>query len=681
MEQQGEFNTKRILIFMLIIAAAVITLISRLIYLQIYEGDKYLQEAQNRILRKNTITASRGEILDRMGRPLVTNRQGFSIFIDNDSLDKSKINDTMLYLLDVFEKSQESFYDKFPITQEPYEFSINDQELSDSRDYQRYIKSKKIDANATAQEVVEKLIGIYMLTDYSKEDIRKIIGIRYEMEIKNSTDSGVFELVSDINISTATRIREQNDKFSGVLVDVSTFRQYETPGLAGHILGRVGSIYAEEYQELKTKGYMLNDRIGKEGIEYTAEEYLRGKNGTRQVIKNQFGQVINDSIIDPVIPGNNVVLTIDKDLQALAENTLKVRTEQLIQTARQRNEVGQDATGGAIVAIEVKTGEILALANNPTIDMENFNANYESYRTDPMKPLINRAISAAYPPGSIFKMLTGISGLMSGSIGQGFSFNCTGVYSFSQSYNPSCWRKTAHGRCDMEMAIQRSCNCFFFEVGRQTGIEKINEYQRYFGFGELTGIELLGESKGTVAGPDALQNGEMWTSTDTIQSAIGQSLNSFTTLQLAGYIQALANDGKRYKPHLIKSVKDYHSSNTILDKQPELAEEIPISPQVMKTIKNGMERATNLGSISYVMKTCSVPVAGKTGTAQVPGGSSNATFICYAPMDDPQIAVAIMIEHGGEGSQLGYFAKDIIEQYFAQKNTGDTIVQDNILIP
>jgi penicillin-binding protein 2 len=673
-------SIRRVYIFLGLLIIAIAFYVLRLINLQLALGNDFLEQSQKKVLRNTIIQAPRGEICDRLGRPLVTNRKGYTIYIEKDLISEEKLNDVLLNLSKVFTKTSDKYIDTFPVSNAPYTFISTQNQDNTAKQFAQFLTANKLPNNIDAQALMNKLIEKYELEKYIPEDTRKIAGIRYELDCKLKSSSDSYAFAPDVKIETVTRIRENAAEFPGVSVEVTPIREYVEDDIAANILGRVGSIFAEEYPALKEKGYKMNDTVGKDGIEKTCEEYLKGKDGLRQVEKNTDGQVT--AIIDSVNPepGNNVILTIDKDLQRAAEQSLRTRIDEIIK-ADNGTRGGFDARGGSAVAIDVNTGEILALATYPSYKLSEYSSNFAQLVNDPLNPLLNRPISGAYTPGSIFKMVTGIAALDENVITTSTSFNCTGKYTFFDSYQPSCYHGTAHGAQNVIGALRYSCNAFFFDAGRQVTIEKLNSYTAKFGLGVLTGIELTGEVKGIIAGKAERElKGERWNPGDTIQAAIGQSDNMFTPLQFASYIQTVAANGTRYKPHIVKSIKDYHFVNTIKQNDPIVVDTVPMSPTVIDAIKYGMRRVILEGSAAARFNGFGVEVAGKTGTAQVPGGSSDGAFVAFAPYDKPQIAIAVQVEHGGEGGYVSIIARDIFEKYFASKELNDKILQENVLL-
>lgn len=679
---ENRYNLKARIVGVVVVMLMVFGLFSlRLIKLQIVEGADYLAQSQKRVASKSVITAPRGEISDRLGRPFVTNSDTKIITLEKGLIKDDKLNDEILELIKVFEAAKDNYIDTLPITKtKPYAFST-EQNPDESTDkvISELLKRLKLSKDASAESVMQKLTEKYKLQNYSDTDRRKIAGVRNEMELRNFSDSNSYTFAEDVNIQSVTLLKEKSDMFPGLSVDLEPVRQFVTPGIASHILGRIGKIYAEEYPALKEKGYSLNDTVGKDGIEKSCEQYLKGINGTKKVERDINGNITSIIESKAAVPGNNVYLTLDKDLQTVAEESLARTIPQI--AATHVGKEGADANVGAAVAVDVNTGDILALASYPTYNLSTFNDTYSALLKDKLKPMYNRAIAGLYEPGSTFKMVTAIAGLESGKITPTSTYTCTGKYRRFSTYQPTCYHGEVHGTINVVSALEHSCNIFFFETGYQTTIEVMNKYAKMLGLGGPTGIELSGEAKGNLAGKETRKaKGQVWNPGDTIQAAIGQSDNLFTPIQLASYISTIANGGTRYQLHLVKSVKSYYTSETVLDNQPKVLDKLTMKPENYQAVIEGLKRVIKTGTAEAGFRDLAIPVAGKTGTAEVAKGSANGVFVGFAPADKPQIAVVVVIEHAGLGANIAPVAKDIFTTYFAAKQANDKIQQEGILL-
>ena len=411
--------------------------------------------------------------------------------------------------------------------------------------------------------------------------------------------------------------------------------------------------WQEEYNKYKTLGYSYNDVIGKQGIENLCEDKLRGIDGLESV---------TDDV--PPVQGQSVMLTVDIGMQQVLEESLGSMIKRIQESGGEKT--GVDADSGAAAVIDVNTGEILACVSYPGYDIATFGENYNNLANDKSLPLLNRAVSGAYSPGSIFKPLVAIAALESGRLKPKEKISCEGIYKFYEDYRPRCWiwteNREVHGSLDVSDAIEKSCNCFFYETGRRVGIDIISMYAKKFGLGESTGSGLTGEVSGRLANPENKKNlvkdekRSGWYGADTLQAAIGQSVNSFTPLQLANYIATIASDGTRYKLHILK------------DDKKQIAEKINISPETLRAVKSGMRNVVEEGSAGAIFAGYPIAIGGKTGTAQVGSKvSNNALFAAFAPFENPEIAICVVIEHGVRGANAAYVARDFFDYYFKIK--------------
>ena len=678
----------RIVILEVIMVIMLAAIAWKLFDLQIIKGDQYLEVATERLTTNVTEKAPRGEILDRYGVPLVTNKVGYSVVLQQAGQSDEELNAVIKRLIDVLYSEGCAYNDTLPITYEPYEFSFTDEDGDGSTENEKAAwfdnneyTDDEITRDMSAADVVNAYKQIYEVSDiYDEADARRIVGIRYEAEERGFSQISPFVLADDVNVNVVAKIKEHSNDFKGVSISNTYMREYEKPGLATHILGRIGRISQEEYNELSDEGYGLNDTIGKQGIEKWGEQYLRGVDGTSGTVK----RVGDDEVsvadgIDP-IPGNSITLTIDSRLQEVAEQSLGTNIEAIRNSGGRADKDGGDCDAGAAVVIDIKTGDTLALASYPSYDMSRFDEDYQSLLENTAQPMWNRAVSGLYSPGSTFKPLVAIAAMESGNLSPNEIIVDEGIYTVYEDYQPTCWiwsesnMTQTHGPLDVSGAIENSCNYFFYEVGNRMGISVIDEYAAMFGLGEYTGIELGEESKGAAASPEYKKSiiknvtSQDWYDGDTLQAAIGQSYSLFTPVQLANYAATIANGGTHYKVNLVKNIRSSVDGSLIKETVPEVRDSIELDADVITAVKNGMRRVVDEGSASAVFTDYAIPIGGKTGTAQVGEGSNNAVFIAYAPFDDPQIAVSVVLEHGVRGANAANVARDIFDCYFG--NTG-----------
>ncbi len=622
-----------------------------------------------------SVTSSRGEIRDRTGRTLIGNLPAYDIVFYRYSWDTDIQNDVILRLIDLMNVYEVAYSDTLPIGFSPFVYTSAEESTS-RKNLKTFLSDRKWPSDILADELMAKLYARYQLenTEYSEEQKRVIAGVRYEMELRGFRWAGVFTFAENVSSDIAALINENTFSFTGVGIQVNSTRVFNT-NYAAHLLGRIGPIFAEEYGELKELGYGMNDRVGKDGAEKAFETYLRGSSGRLRISQDSSGKTIDEEYITEPKPGGNVYLTIDMELQQTAEDALASRIEEIKKLSETNSKkYPTDIGGGALVVLDVNTFEVLAMASYPTYSLKTFNADYSDLAQDPLTPMLNRCIGAIYPPASTYKMVAAIAGLEENIINKSSLINCSGIYTYYKDYQPRCWifRSTGagHGSLNVSQAISHSCNSFFFEVGRLLGIEKLDSYAQRLGFGEKTGIELLGETKGYRYNPStkkALQDTE-WYPGDTLQTAIGQT-TMVTPLQLCCYISTLANGGTLYRPTILSKVSSYDNTEVIYAPEPEVRSKLKIRRSTLNTIIDGMLHVTEDGTASAAFKDISFTVAGKTGSAQVSSGSDNAVFAAFAPVEKPEIAIVVIVEHGNSGNSIAPIARTVFEKYFAQKHS------------
>lgn len=644
----------------------------RLVSLQLVMGKSYREQSENRLVSQEVIEAPRGVIMDRNGKPLVTNKQGFAVDISKADMSYDQLNDIILKTVNLLDSLGQKYTDTLPVDKSSFDFTYNSYEGEERRN--KIFAFKELigaDKNATGLDCVRLLAEKYEIDNrYSDSDLRKIVGIRYEMENRGFGSSTPYTIAQDVSLETVSRIEEGSDTYKNVKITTRPVRQYHYDGVASHILGRVGIIYKEEYEQLKEQNYGMNDMIGKDGLEKTLEHYLKGENGIKSTTRTLDTLTGFESSDVPAKVGNNVILTLDVELQKTAEKALADTIAQIRQNGLKKdNKAGADAGGGAVVVTDVNNGEILAMATYPTYNITTFNDDYEKLESDPLYPMLNRAISGAYAPGSVFKILTAIAGLEEGVINRNEVIECKGVYDYyDQKFN--CWIWTdqhiTHKSMRVETAIQNSCNYYFYDVGKRLGFKKMYEYGKEFGLGELTGIELENEARGVLANEDykELNFSTPWYPGDNLQMAIGQSYNLFTPLQISNYIATVANGGTRYKPHLTKNIRDVYTGQSLINEEPVVMNKTTMSKETHQAVTHGMRLVSDIDGTASIFADFPIEVCSKTGSAQVSKGSANGVFASYAPYKNPQISVAIVVENAGSGAALAPIAKTVYEKYF-----------------
>ena len=525
---------------------------------------------------------------------------------------------------------------------------------------------------ATAEHCMKALVEAYHLAGYTAEEQRAIAGVRYEMSIRDFTAQNAYVFSSGVSRETMYKIMENNTEYPGVDVQATPVRKYVQGDVAAHLIGQVGPIYAEEYEELKEKGYALNDKVGKGGIEAAMEDSLRGTTGTRTLVKDAKGNVLEEKETKAPVPGKSVVLTIDTDLQAKVQQILKAKFEELRAKPATKGgkfaDNGHDVKSGSVVMLDVSDGGVLVCASWPSFDLATYGENYADLVKDPDKPLFNRALNGAFPFGSTAKPAVALAAFSKNELTPSTHITCDRRYRYYEDYQPTCMGR--HGSIDVATALSKSCNVFFYDTGRRTGIDTINKFFNLFGLCQKTGVE-IGESPGYLDSPEAKKNrGDIWTGGDTLRAAIGQTSN-VTPIQLATYAMTLANDGVRYKTHLVHSVRSYDGlTDTVV--QPEVVSRADLSKEAIDTVRKGMVEVVKSGTASRFFNKGNLPytLAAKTGTAQiVEGKTDNGIFIAYGPVEKPEVAVAVVMEQGTSAAS-SEVARQVLDAYFAGKTAG-----------
>ncbi|SMC56814.1 penicillin-binding transpeptidase domain-containing protein [Papillibacter cinnamivorans] len=646
---------------------------------QIVHGAEYLEESRRKIVKTETVEASRGEITDRYGRVLITNRLSYNLTFDASYLTEGQDqNAAILKLIDTCDEKGVSHIDTLPVSQTaPFGYTLDTATDSQKNRFSRYLANRGWSSDTvSASDLLALMRKDFKLDEsYTDEQAREIIGVRYELALRKLINTTAYVFAEDVDIDLISILKEGS--YPGMQIKTVSAREYMTP-YAAHLLGSVGQIYEEEAEEYIQKGYAMDEMVGKSGVEKAFEDFLRGTDGTRIIDTNTDGKITSELYTAEPQPGGNVALTIDIKLQEATEKALAETTEKM---TKEDGEI----RGGAAVVMDVNSGDVLASASYPTYSLTTYNADYNQLLADPANPLLNRAAQGIYPPGSTFKMVTAVGALEEGIITPSTIIEDKGIYTYYSDYQPRCWLYRAsgrtHGKINVVTALEVSCNYFFYDIGRRLGIDKLDEYAQKFGLGLPTGIEIP-ESTGILASPAYKEaNGDVFSPGDTLRAAIGQD-NAFTTLQLANYVATLANGGTHYDAHLLKSVKSYDYSQLLYEYTPQAAGTVEISDSNLAAVKQGMRNVATQGTAATYLKNYPIAVGAKTGTAQTGADNiSNGVFVCFAPYDDPQIAIAIVVEQGGSGSALAETAVAIMNAYFNSEDTMTAAEQESVLLP
>lgn len=680
-----KITPKRRIISVCIMLAFLVFFAFDLVKVQLIEGEQYDAASSSVSAKTATISAARGEIVDCYGKPLVYNDQGYSIIFDAayfpTTKEQTRRNEIIISLIRLFESNALVWEDNLPLV-----IDANGN-ISYKEDSEKLIEQMKgpdmLDLNeyATAENCFLELVNDYSLQEYSREDARKIASVCYEMRRIYFKIGTPYTFAQDVPDEIVARIKENSEFYKGVDVRVDPVRKYTNGTLAPHILGRIGAIDADEYKEKKSEGYKITDFIGKSGIELAMEEYLKGIDGEATVYTDENGNNTTE-ITTPPSQGNTVVLTIDSGIQEVAQKGLE---KALLDYAGKKGNMVENA--GAVVVLNCKDSSILASASYPTYDISTYSENAAALNTAPGSPLWNRALLSTYATGSTMKPSVAIAALEEGLIDEDYTVYCSGMYSYL-GQNFKCEQAHMTRYVNVVNAIDESCNTFFYEVGKNMGIEKMNEYRTLFGLGAKTGCE-LGEASGVLDSPEYRASlNQKWLPGYTVQSAIGQAGNLFSPIQLANYCAAVANGGTRHRTHFVKSVKSYDYSRTVFENEAEIVAETGVSEKTLEIVRRGMLEVGTTGYCSSYFAHLPVQVAAKTGTSQEIrkiGGVSvkinNGFLIAFAPYDNPEIAVAVVGEGMTSGAFLAPVVADIVEYYYGQSDTLDSYQQENVLIP
>lgn len=676
--------------------------------LQIIEGEEYYNQSNEIKTEERRVTASRGNILDRYGRVLVSNKECYNLTIDTAKLFASEDpNSTILELIEMVEQFGDTYTDDLPITTDPpFEYDPNMTDIQRTmleayfKDETRVkeFKAAGISEYPSAVELLSYMRTRYNIDNsYSAEEMRKIAGLRYSINVRYSINTADYVFVQDASMELITSIME--NKLAGIEVTRAYAREYGTE-YAAHLLGYVGLMTQEEYEKYSLRDYANDAMVGKDGVEYAFEDYLHGEDGTVEETRNASGTILSTVYTEEPVPGNHVYLTIDivlqEQVERILDNGIRILTQERMTEKGEQEAKGLwtfedgfwEITGGAAVVVNVKTGEPLAISSWPTYDVTTIIENYSDLLEAENAPLFNRALMGAYAPGSVFKPCTAIAALSEGIVNTEEEIKCEGVYTryASEGYAPECWiwssiagEHYTHGELNVTGALLNSCNYFFYSVGNFLGIDNLEKYARDFGLGESTGIELV-ETKGNMSSEDTHMDyaGTEWRIGDTLQAAIGQSDSIFSPLQLAEYCAAVANSGTRHSASILKSVRNYDYSEEVFTRQSEVMSTVTSAQYNWDAVHDGMFEVANNWQNEAVAKYFidqpqSQRTAAKTGTAQKGENIVNdAIFICYAPFDDPEVAVAIVVERGKAGANCAFMARQILDVYFNIKSYSDS---------
>ncbi len=638
------------------------------------------------------VKAARGDILDTNGNVLVSNRASYDLVINHYVIKSAKGTNQHLYNL--VKRCQEQgieIKEHFPISLErPFVYTLSDFSSSWQSYFQIYLAEvAELDSDITAPVLMERLRKLYEIPDeWTDEEARQVLGLWYELDLRGPVQSlPNYVFLTDVSDQNLSAIMELN--IPGLNVEASTVREYNTK-YAAHVLGYVGAMNSAQWEHYKViPGYSMDSEIGQDGFEAAYEEYLHGIDGWRIDEVTTDGMVVESYYMDGKEPkaGSNVHVSLDIALQMAGEDTLA----QVIEELRAQEEGdGKDAEGGAVVAVDTQTGKVLVCGSYPTYNLATFSQDFDKLLEQEHGPLFNRALMGIYPPGSTYKMSMVIAGIHAGVINSGTLVYDRGVYTkYAPDFAPQCLFFTNYGMLHEDVnaadALKVSCNYFFYWLGDRIRLSAMDSTAKGLGLGEHTGVELP-EYVGYRANQQTkkeLYTGDQsgWYQADQITAAIGQSDNRFTPMQLAVYASALANRGIRYKATFLNRVVSSDYTEMLLQSEKTVLSHMEISDDAYLAYTQGMYKVANEdGGTAYsVFRNYPVTIAAKTGTAETgnPTGSDNGAFICYAPMDNPRIAIAVYGEKAGHGKSMATVAKAILDVYFEVGYVGDIVVNEN----
>ncbi len=671
-----------------ILVAFIAVFVGVLIKVQLIDGEEYAGAVNTATQSTVPIKAARGEIVDRNGKPIVVNRQGYSIIFDYSYFPSKKENNErnsiIISLIRLFEQSGVEWTNDLPIVIDASGGLVY---KADSEKEIQVMKSKdmlNLNSYATAQNCYDAMVEEFGIdSSYSLRDGLKIAAVRYQMLLNGFGVSTPYTFAEDVDEVLVAKIKENSATFKGVDVQVVPYRKIVDGTLAAHIIGTVGKISAEEYAELKDKGYGMNDVVGKSGIEYAMESYLRGEDGEKVVSVDADGNVTETVTKEPR-QGDTIVLTIDADMQKLAQDMFASWTEAYAKSSK--NKYGVPA-GGALVVNDPNTGEILTIVSYPTYDLITYSENYSELSNDSRTPLWNRALRSTYAIGSTSKPSVAIAAIEEGLANRDRVIRCSREFKYLD-HTFYCNINHKDRNLTLRTALQDSCNIYFYTCGEELGVSRLNEYRSMLGLGVKTGIELT-EAEGIQDSPEYRESiGQTWQPGYLILSSIGEGGTRFTPIQLANYVATIANGGTRYEQHLIKSIKSADYSETILEKTPKVALETGISKYAIDCVTEGMEYVVNNNNIiQSALKGLEVQTAAKTGTSEenrtINGVShviNNGLYITFAPSRDAEIAIAMICEGVYGSSSLAQIAKPIYEYYFNSSQTAAGPQSENTLL-
>ena len=684
-QDEHKIMVRRMAALIAVASVLIAVYVLRLIFLQLVNGESFKAQATNTTDYNFTVTAARGDIVDSAGRRIAASTTSYNVVLSKLLMGDQDLDTMLQKVVDLLEAHGESWNDSLLIGEPDaaghYSFTAQADSTSDQKALAAMKDSLGLQQYATADDVMEKLVEDYKLENYSLHWQRVLGGIHYEMQQQAFSNVNNFVMAENVSDVTVATIKENSLSLPGVEIVETSTRSYEQGTVLPHVLGRVGKITAEKWKvtdengqttyPLRDKGYNMNDVIGISGLESAYEDELRGKDGVETITRNSDGVIVSTAMTTVPEPGHTVQLTVNSDFQKAVEQALGKNIDMI---SRAYGTDGARANAGAVVVLDVKDGSVLASANYPSFDQNLYATQYSEYSADPGMPLFNRALQGLYTPGSTYKPSVAVAALDTGVINRFSTVYCNGVYNYFQDYHPKCTRHGHSGNIDVITAIKWSCNIFFYDVGRRVTSDVYDAYAYKLGLGQRTGVE-VSEALGRLT----TKNDSNYTASLEVQAAIGQGNTVITPVQLATYAGTIANRGTRYRTHFVKSILDTNTGKVLQETQPEVMDVIEDRGDTFDLVQQGM-----VGVAQTIPALASYPytIACKTGSPQRSesyyAGSTrkhytNATMIAYGPVEDPQIAIGIVVEYGGAGARTGQLVADIFDAYFAMQNGALTV--------
>ena len=656
----------RYLVLGLVLVVLCLAFVIALGVTQIRGPQRFGKDQEEGYLRTYTVPGARGEIFDREGRLLVGNSTSYDLIYEYGAMPDTRreVNQSLLAIHEAILRTgngDKLSEDLFPLEgtypNMKLTATLRDKESAHAKAYEKFLARQEWKkGEVDSEKIIKYFTKRYQLAEslYSNDEITTLMRFYYEMERVDFGQYASYTIASGVNMDLITSLEESN--VEGVNLSLHNERIYSYPGIASHILGRLGRITAETADYYLALDYPLDALVGTSGCEAAFEEILRGTDGVMAIRYDDDGNMIEKYYVTEPKGGNDVYLTIDLDLQIAAEEGLKENVSMVD---------GSDA--GAITVLDPDTGELLAIASYPTYDLTQFDSAdyYASLLANGNLPLYNRALQGVYAPGSTYKIGAALAALETGAVTATDTKDCFGAYPYYN--NPSCLGE--HGTVTVTDAIRESCNVFFYYLGEAMGADAMTAYTARLGLGVPTGIE-LSEKSGIVAGPAYRQEHGLsaWQVGDNLSAAIGQSDHGYTPLQLSVYMSTVVNGGTRYRAHLLESVREFYTAEVLQQTEPEVLDTVDFSDATYKLLIDAMEQVVSHNfTLQSYFRDVPVTVGGKTGTAQVTGKTDYAVFCGFAPSEKPELVISCILEEGAVGARAAYAVSRVMKVYF-EKN-------------